>query len=215
MSAEKLLLLLGISTLLGCSAGKSFPRCPGGAIAGPLCNLQGTGSECDDYQICVSDPFSRGGGVCCGIPRTCPKQGPKCNLDGSGTTCKPGYTCNIIPYLRETYGKGVCCGIPDNICPKGSNQGPSCNVDGSGIPCKSGYRCTPTYGNLKEGFCCSRPINSNQNRTGTCPPPSTLAGICVVLPGENCSNDAECPQYSKCCIDGCGLFCRDAIFGFD
>ncbi|KAK3600397.1 hypothetical protein CHS0354_026628 [Potamilus streckersoni] len=212
LSAEKLLLLLAVSRLLECIAGQSFSRCPGGTIAGSLCNLQGTGSECNDYQICVSDPFSRGGGVCCEIPSTCPKQGPKCNLDGSGTRCKPGYTCNIIPNPKETFGKGVCCG---NICPEGSNQGPACNVDRSGIPCKTGYRCIPIHGNHKQGVCCSSPISSHQNKTGTCPPPSGLAGICVFRPGINCLGDEECPLSYKCCPEGCGSVCKQVIYGSD
>ena len=51
------------------------------------------------------------------------------------------------------------------------------------------------------------PVDSSH--PGVCPNTGTGIGICVSM----CSGDGGCPQTQKCCSNGCGHTCQDAIIG--
>ncbi|XP_041356032.1 WAP four-disulfide core domain protein 18-like isoform X2 [Gigantopelta aegis] len=59
------------------------------------------------------------------------------------------------------------------------------------------------------------PFRSYETRAtshpGHCPASSGLAGICQFIPGFNCLSDAECAADMKCCSEGCGRVCKEAI----
>ncbi|XP_048643821.1 WAP four-disulfide core domain protein 18-like [Marmota marmota marmota] len=44
---------------------------------------------------------------------------------------------------------------------------------------------------------------------GECPEvPEGVYGLCV----ERCTGDGSCPRGMKCCSNGCGHTCQDAVF---
>ena len=73
--------------------------------------------------------------------------------------------------------------------------------------CKAGYECVIAP-NDSYAVCCPTRLQKRttttapSKKTGSCPPPSTLAGICVV----KCDDDFSCPGNEKCC-GGCPRQC--------
>lgn len=53
-------------------------------------------------------------------------------------------------------------------------------------------------------------VISLTEKPGRCPKVTgDQVGVCV----EKCSSDDKCPEHQKCCSNGCGHLCMDAVIG--
>ncbi|XP_025113374.1 WAP four-disulfide core domain protein 18-like [Pomacea canaliculata] len=96
-------------------------------------------------------------------------------------------------------------------CPESSGLAGIC-IFIPGVNCLSDSECASDLKCCSEGCGkqCKKPVALATAHAGSCPKPSGMAGICMILP-NSCSGDDSCASDEKCCPEGCNLVCKKAI----